>query len=316
MPLSVLSGLMLLLVAGCGDTVESTTPSASPDVLGPPRIVVSSWPLLDLAQTVCGSAATVQLPAPPQTLPRLWKPTSDEARQLQSADLILLNGAGYEPWKSRVSLPGSRVVDTARGYYDQFIRIPDAVVHQHGPEGQHSHAGTVWSTWLDPELVAAQLSELTKACVRTVPEHATQFETVAARLNSELSVLNTMTVTLRESTKSMPPALLADGPYYHYLSRRLGWPDRYLHWENSAEELTADEKSELTSLIQSEPALAGALFLLNSERPESAAQFVASSGLRVVRVDLCERAAKSGATGLIERLTGNLEQIKTALSEQ
>jgi len=34
-----------------------------------------------------------------------WKPGSEAIARMQSADLVILNGAGYETWLGWVSLP-------------------------------------------------------------------------------------------------------------------------------------------------------------------------------------------------------------------
>ena len=81
---------------------------------------------MQMTQAIVGDAGDVVLVVPNETSSPNWSPTVDDAKTMQQARLILVSGAGYEPWKDRVSLPGSRTRDTAAGYYDQLIRIPDA----------------------------------------------------------------------------------------------------------------------------------------------------------------------------------------------
>lgn len=59
------------------------------------------------------------------------------------------------------------------GYGRRLLRSvsedSDAVTHQHGPDGKHAHPGTVWATWLDPELLNSQLNQVTESLVRASP---------------------------------------------------------------------------------------------------------------------------------------------------
>ena len=82
---------------------------------------------------------------------------------LQAADLVLLNGAGYEGWLNFVSLREERLVNTTAGLADRLLLLEEAVVHQHGPEGEHSHAGNAFTTWLDPTLAAVQALAIERA---------------------------------------------------------------------------------------------------------------------------------------------------------
>jgi zinc transport system substrate-binding protein len=228
---------------------------------------------------------------------------------MQSARLLLISGAGYEPWRVRVSLPESRLRDTSAGYADQFIRIPDAVVHQHGPDGSHSHSGTVWATWLDPELAASQIQRVADAIGRVSPEHADATQQSAAKLKTQLEGLNQRLVRLRERTAAAPLRVMADGPYYQYLTRRLDWDLQYLHWKEVSDQLADAELAELDALLDQNTSGTEAVFLLSAARSDSVADAIRARGLTVVRIDLCEHSSPAGAT-LLQRLESNVSRLE------
>ena len=119
--------MLMFVVAGCE---SPTSPKAVlPKSAAADQILVSSQPLLEMAQAVAAETFPVAKIVSDSVSSRYWKPTREEARTLQKARLILINGAGYEPWTARLSLPDSRLIDTAAGYYDQLVRIPDAVTY-------------------------------------------------------------------------------------------------------------------------------------------------------------------------------------------
>jgi zinc transport system substrate-binding protein len=307
--------LFSCLVSGCAETKPPNVPAAK----GTDRsqIVVTSEPLLQMTQTLVGENAATVLVVPAGTSSPDWSPTAADAQTMQDASLILLSGAGYEPWKDRVSLPRSRVRDTAAGYYDQLIRIPDAVTHQHGPTGSHSHPGTVWATWLDPDLCAAQLHQVSLNCVRLLPNQKQTIETAEAKLGAELNSLNSMISAIKTAAKDEALIIYSDAPRYQYLTQRLGWELSYLHWQTSAP-LTDANRTELLDLFQSESDAAATenqhrLFLLDSRHSIETESIVRESGCTVIRIDLCE-SPSSESLSLPKRLKQNLQQILNALT--
>jgi len=309
--------ILLSVVIGCTQSDLPPSPAAAASK-GVPRIVVTSQPLLQMTQAIVGDAADVVLVVPADTSSPAWSPTGDDAKTMQQARLIFINGAGYEPWKDRVSLPGSRMRDTAAGYYDQLIRIPDAVKHQHGPEGPHSHPGTVWATWLDPELCAAQLHHVSVHCRRLLPERKLSIEATEAGLSVELNSLNVMIDSIRTAANGEALVVFSDAPHYQYLTRRLGWTLSYLHWD-LGDTLTAANRTELLDAFKSNKS--GTLtqsnrhiFLLDSRHSADTEGFVRKSGGTVVRIDLCETASPE-STPLADRLKQNLQRIRDAIAE-
>jgi len=308
--------VVFCLIGGCSETKAPQTLSSKDE--DRTLIVVTSQPLLEMTQTLVGNHASIMLMVPDGISSPDWSPTAEDARTMQQASLVLLSGAGYEPWKDRVSLPRSRVRDTATGYYDQLIRIPDAVTHQHGPGGSHSHPGTVWATWLAPELCAAQLHQVSLNCIRLKPDQKQDIETAEAKLAAELNALNAMILSIQAATRDDPLVVFSDAPHYQYLTQRLGWELHYLHWTGLGP-LTDADRTELQGRLKSESDTAAAgtnrrLFLLDSRQSVETEAFVRDSGFTVIRIDLCETAS-SESMPLPVRLKQNLQRILEGLSK-
>ena len=310
MPASLRFSASVLILAcwnvGCGQQDQGPS-QAELTRSATPLIAVTSQPLLQMTQTIVGDAATVVLVVPAGTVSRDWTPTADDARIMQRASLILISGAGYEPWRDRVSLPGSRLHDTAAGYYDRLIRIPDAVTHQHGPDGPHSHPGTVWATWLDPELCAAQLHQVGLHCGRFMPERRQAIEEAEARLSAEINTLNSTIDSLKTDVGDESVVVFSDAPHYQYLIERLGWRLHYFHWAVQ-ETLSEAERRELLDTFDAHPDDTRRIFLMDSRRSAGTEAFVRESGGVVVRIDLCESAGPE-STLFPARLKSNLLRL-------
>ena len=84
-----------------------------PSAAGKLLIYTVNYPLAYFAERIGGDSVEVVFPAPDGIDPAFWQPTTTDILGYQSADLILLNGAGYAKWLSRVSLPAAGLVDTS-----------------------------------------------------------------------------------------------------------------------------------------------------------------------------------------------------------
>ena len=88
----------LVMLVGCGE--ERSSPQQTTEAS--PYIVVVNNPLLYFTRRLIGDEVEARLLAPPATDPAMWQPTVSEALQLQGAELVLLNGAGYSGWLDKV----------------------------------------------------------------------------------------------------------------------------------------------------------------------------------------------------------------------
>lgn len=293
------------LFIGCQQkSEEQTNPTSAQSTV----VAVTSQVALEITKELAGSHFEVQKVVPDSTVSRLWTPESKDIKAIQKAGLIFLQGAGYDPWKDRASLPGSRVTDVSKGIYDDFIRIPDAISHQHGPEGKHSHPGTVWATWLNPELVLPQISVIEATLAKKNPNAANEISKASAVLRSKIQAQIEKTESLRSSLDGRKVIVVADNCNYLYLAKTLGLECRYLHWPESGE-LNEEQLQEFQTLLKDVPSDGLRIFLIDAGRPESAHSVIKDAGFRMVPIETCESAASESVW---KRLAGNIERLTEA----
>ena len=148
--------------------------------------------------------------------------------EYQEADLILLNGANYAKWTRSATLPRSRLINTSAAAADLYIEIPDAIVHQHGPGGEHSHPGLASTIWLDPSIAIMQVEEIRRALARLLPEEQASLDANAAELITDLEALDSELTDVFAELGDRP--LLFAHPVYQYLARRYGINGVDLRW--------------------------------------------------------------------------------------
>ena len=228
----------------CDRSDEPRTESSSR-----PLVCTSFYPTEYFVRRIAGDSVEVRCPLPADADPIFWKPDAGAISVFQKADLIVLNGAGFERWVENASLPLSRVVNTAESFQEEWITIESAVTHKHGPEGEHSHEGLDGHTWLDPQNAIAQASAIHEALVARLPQSSESFSSGFAELRRDLEELDR---ELRSLSSDAPPRLLCSHPAYNYVARRYGWEIHNLDLDPGAE-LSTEEIEGIRSVLESFP---------------------------------------------------------------
>ena len=220
---------MLLFSVACSQASKEAEVEAGDDAAAQLLVVyASNYPLTYFAERIAGPLAEVRFPAAGQGDPAYWSPGGEAIAAMQQADLILLNGATYEQWVKNVTLPESRLVNTTAGLEDRLIEVRDAVTHSHGGEGEHSHAGTAFTTWLDLSLAAEQAEAIKTALIRALPGAEAELQSRFASLREDLLSLD---AEMKELTAASSPTVFFSHPVYQYLQRRYGIDGHSVHWE-------------------------------------------------------------------------------------
>ena len=101
-------------------------------VQGAPVVIASNYPLYFFTQKIAGDVIDVRFPEIDGD-PAMWAPGGQQSADLQKADLLILNGAGYESWLAFTTLPGGQLLDTTTNVQAMLLPIENEAIHQHGP---------------------------------------------------------------------------------------------------------------------------------------------------------------------------------------
>ena len=203
---------MAALLLACSPAQEdpSSGPAASEEE-GRLTLYTVNYPLKYLAERIGGEIVTAVFPAPPGIDPAYWSPEPEQVAAYQGADLILLNGAGYAAWVDRASFLRRQLIDTSAGFRDRLLPLDQAPLHTHGPEGDHSHSGTAFTTWLDPTLALEHARVIADALagLRTGPSRCLRAESSGARGGSRAP--RSTPRTGRAAPRPIAPRLFSPG---------------------------------------------------------------------------------------------------------
>ena len=262
-------------------------------------------PLAYFAERIGGKHVEVLFPAPSGVDPAFWKPDVETIGDYQRADLILLNGADYAKWVGRVSLPRRRLVNTSQPFSDDFIQISGGAKHRHGPAGDHSHAGTAFTTWLDFSQAAQQAGQVAAAFTRLRPAQAADFERNLQGLEDELLQLDARLQLLAQRHPGV--TLLASHPVYQYLARRYGMTVHPLTWEPDVYP-DASSWQALQTMLETQ---ANNWMLWEDEPLQQTREKLATLGVQVVVFTPAMNRSSQG--DFMELMLANVERLEAAL---
>lgn len=219
--------LLILLTAGsCGSGVKKE--QSANELATQITLAVTNYPLFFFTQAIAGDKSELIFPVPGDTDPAYFEPGADVVSTYQSAEIIFINGAGYESWIDKVSLPQRKIVNTTSKVSDQYIR-ERGMSHSHGPDGEHDHAETAFTTWLDQSIALEQAKLIYETLKNAYPESSQIFDANFKALKEELTALDTQ---MEKAFSSWADASVsASHPVYQYLGAGYGLHIHSEHWE-------------------------------------------------------------------------------------
>ncbi len=286
MVLALRHGFLLLLVLAAG---------VSSHAAAKPLVVAVNSPLAYFAKRLGGDAIQVTMPAPEGEDPAYWEPSGEDIADIQKADLVLLNGAGYAKWVPQASLRRSRLVDTSAKAKDRYLP-GDAEVHTHGGNA-HEHGVFASNTWLDFKIASLQAEAIATAFKRKLKLDASQVDAALGTLQGDLAALNGLAKQAGEALQGT--ALVGSHPVYHYLAAAYGMDMRFIHWE-AAETITEENEASLAALQAERPA---DMMLFEFPPSASAVQAAERAGLRYRVLDPMVNTDADFIQGMRDALT-------------
>lgn len=279
----------LLLLTACQDHQAASTR---------PLVVVTIYPLWELARQVAGPRAEVVALVPPGVEPHDWEPSPRDVSLVQRAAALVHTGTALDAWVTRLiaGLPGRvAVIDTSRGL--------SLLTQGAGPDPH---------TWLDPTLARAQVQTIAAGLAQADPEGRAGYEERAAALAGRLDALDAA-FTAGLSTCQRRELVTTHGAF-GYLARRyrltqLSIMGRAPEAEPSPADLAAIVKTgrrlHVTHVFV-EP-------LVSPRLAETLAREIGASTLSLDPIEGVSRERAAAGAGYVDLMEGNLASLRVGL---
>ena len=296
--------LSLFMLGALGCAKKESRQEATPKDERARSIYTVNYPLAYFAERLAPEGVEVLFPAPPDADPAFWKPTAAVIAQYQRAGLILLNGAGYARWTRYATLPTSRIVVTADTCRETYLQTGETMKHRHGPEGEHAHEGTAFTTWLDMRLARCQARRVRDALIELAPESQGVIEAKFQTLDGDLTELDARLSRAAKAWGDQP--MLGSHPVYQYLADAYDLRIGSVHFEPD-EAPSSEAIQELESLVARHPAK---LMLWEAQPLLETEQLLRAQGIASVVFDPAARTPREG--DFLTVMRANAERLACA----
>lgn len=181
---------IILVFSGCGNKKETTNEKL--------QVVATIYPMYEFASKVSGPYADVTLLVSSGLEPHDWEPTAQDLMLLESADVLVYNGAGMEGWLEEivdsVKNPNLILLEASQGIAllagDRHDHDEHDGHDEHDHDHNHDHGVFDPHVWLSPALAAEQVKLIEEGLSKAAPELQENFKKNAASYIAELEALD------------------------------------------------------------------------------------------------------------------------------
>lgn len=150
-------------------------------------VVASFYPLYEFASRVVGDRAEVSSLVPAGVEPHDWEPTAEDVSRGRAADVLVINGAGFERWAD--DMQAKVVANTSEGIEFNYREENEAGDDEQGHEDAGG-GGVNPHIWLDPMLAKHQIDKIRDVMVSSDPANTDYYNQNADRFTAELDSLD------------------------------------------------------------------------------------------------------------------------------
>jgi len=168
-----------------------------------PLILVSNYPLQWVVETLVGDQAEVINLTKDAENPREWVPDDAALTLLEAADLVVLQGGGYETWVGREKLPNS--FDSTRAIFKTYFQARK----MDEQDQELFYLQVQGRAWLDPLHLEMQAAAIAAALEGTLGKEPLQknLQTVRGELAELVKKLASSERLNRERILTLEPTL-------------------------------------------------------------------------------------------------------------
>ena len=268
------------------------------------RVVATFSILGDMVRQVGGDHVEVKTLVGPNGDTHVFRPSPLDARILQNADLLVVNGLGLEGWLLRLVLAaefsGTRIVatdgidglvlrqddaDEDEAHKSPHVASPDEREHKHGESHKHGgghgheHGPMDPHAWQSPRAAALYVTNIANALVAADPSNSLAYQ---GNLAAYLAEIEKVTREVKAALDDIPDErrdIVTSHDAFRYFGREFGLRFRAAQGISTAAEPSAKDIARLIAQIRKHDI--PAVFIENITDPRLVNQIAQETGARV-----------------------------------
>lgn len=169
--------ITIIPLSGYALWISEQNNNSSQQVSDQQKILVTFYPIYQFTKAVGGEKVDVSVIIPSGVEPHDWEPTIQDIENLKKANMIIINGAGLEPWIPKLVSENSNMIIVDSSKNIQLLKH----------EGNNM---TDPHIWLDPILVKIQVQNIADGLIKIDPKNADYYQQNANRYKEKLDSLD------------------------------------------------------------------------------------------------------------------------------
>lgn len=260
--------------------------AGSPSIAAEPLKAVASFSILgDLVHRVGQEHVEVTTLVGPNGDAHVYEPTPVDAREAAAADLVFVNGLGFEGWLDRLieasGYDGTIVVSSKGVHARQMAEDHDHHADEDEPEmaeAHHHHGNVDPHAWQSVPNAEIYVENIAAALCEADGAHCADYEANAATYEAELQSIDTF---VRDSVAAVPEArrkVITSHDAFGYFAHEYGIQFIAPEGVSTETEASARDVAELIRQVKAEGVTA--LFVENMSDPRLIEQIARETGAK------------------------------------
>ncbi len=256
-----------ILLSGCAPSGQ-----APASVAGTPTVLATETFLGDIAQNIAGQRLQVETLLTPGVDPHEFEPTPQDAVKIEKAQVLIVNGLGYETWLAK-SLQ-DKTVQAA------VVVATQGMIPRADPSGEHPEGDP--HMWMSPLNVVQYVENIRDGLSQADPGGSALYALNADKYIAQLQDLDQWIKAQVAQVSPDKRLLVTNHDALGYFAADYGFNviGAVIPAVTTEASPTAKQMAGLIAIVKSSGA--PAIFLDISENPKLADQIAAESGARVV----------------------------------
>ena len=265
-------------------------------------VLASFYPLYEFTKEVGKENVDVSLIVPAGIEPHDWEPSIQDLQQMQQADIIIINGVGFENWLERIEKSNSNLVIIDSSHGVNIIKEIDIDEHQ---DDHDSSIGNP-HIWLNPNLAKIQVKNIVNGLIELDPDNSQYY-----RDNSEsyIKKLDALDSKIRNELSNCRKDFVIFHNAFTYFAKEYGLNQHTITSTDPHDEPTSKTLEQIINLAKEMKIQ----IIFTEEGVDKRTSEVIAKELGGKVLILSPLEISETNTSYIEKMESNLDNLKEAL---